>query len=462
MAADVRGRTEMRGGMRMSKLSDRAEHYRSEMQEALDYIWKHPETGYQEWQTHAYLADAFRKLGYELVEAGDIPGFYADLDTGRPGPCLLIMGELDALNCPNHPDNTNGKAHACGHCAQTTALLGVAGALKEEGALDGLSGKIRLMAVPAEELIEIAWRDEIRKEGKIHYFGGKPEFMRRGMMDGVDMAMMIHTTSNKPEHYGGISKGSNGMVAFTATFEGVASHAGGSPDKGVNALYAANQALSAINAIRETFRDNDHIRVHPIVDIGGNSVNIIPDKVVIESYVRGATMEAILDANRKIDRAMAGAAASIGAKLNISTRPGYYIRMNDTGMALAMKEAMEEILTTVHYDMDEWGTGCSDIGDLGAVMPTVHPHISGAVGHGHGDDYYITSFESACMDSAKVQLVFTELLLGNEAARAKEIVANYKPDFATMQDYFDFMDGLISDKEAVRYNEDGTVTLDFA
>lgn len=444
----------------MSELSNRVNNHRELLQNTFDFIWTHPETGYKEWQTNAHLKEAFENLGYTLTEAGDIPGFYAEADTGRPGPCVLVMGELDALNCPNHPDQVDGKAHACGHCAQATALLGIAAALAEPGALDGLCGKVRLMAVPAEELIEIGYRDELRKAGKIHYFGGKPEFLRRGLMDGVDLAVMIHTASMLPPHTGRINGGSNGMVAFTATFHGVPAHAGGAPDKGVNALYAASQALTAINALRETFRDEDHIRVHPIMPAGGAAVNIIPDTAVLESFVRGADMDSILAVKKKVDRAIAGSAAAIGAGVTISTRPGYYVRKDDPGMDMVMKQAMEEELETVLYEPDSWGSGSTDMGDLTAVMPALHPYISGASGHGHGNDYVISSFDSAVMDSARVQVRFVELLLENDAAKAKEILANFTPIFKTKEDYFALMDALIADKDAVVYNEDGTVTLD--
>ena len=155
------------------------------------FVWKHPETGFKEWETQKYMSKIFEDAGYELTYAGNIPGFYTDIDTGRPGPKILIMGEMDALGAPNHFDCTNGNAHACGHNAQCAALVGAALALKEPGALDGLCGSIRLMAVPAEELIEIEYRESLRKQGIIRYFGGKVEFLYRGYMDGCDIAYMI-------------------------------------------------------------------------------------------------------------------------------------------------------------------------------------------------------------------------------------------------------------------------------
>ena len=98
------------------------------------------------------------------------------------------------------------------------------------------------------------------------------------------------------------------------------------------------------------------------------------------------------------------------------------------------------------------------MGDVGAVMPALHPTISGASGDDHGVDYYITDPECACVKSAQVQLIALKLLLENGGQRAKEIVANYQPEFDSMQEYFDFVDKLNLDVDAVTY-EDGKAVL---
>ena len=142
-------------------------------------IWENPELGFEEWKTHAYMKAEFEKMGYNVVEVGNIPGFYADLDTGKPGPKVALMAEMDALLLPTHHAAVDGNAHACGHHAQCAALLGAAYALKQPGALDGLSGSIRLMAVPAEELggSNLERRYQMHDEGLIQFSQGKPEFM---------------------------------------------------------------------------------------------------------------------------------------------------------------------------------------------------------------------------------------------------------------------------------------------
>ena len=446
----------------MDKYTTYTEKHRQLILDALDYIWKNPETGYKEWKTHAYLEEAFAKLGYELTLAGDIPGFCAEVDTGRPGPTVAVFGELDGLICEDHPecDPKTGAVHSCGHCAQAAALLGLAAALKEEGATDDMSGKIRLVAVPAEELIEVEYREQLRAKGTIRYMGGKPEFLYRGLLDGVDMAVMIHT-SNCGSGTGRITKGSNGCLAKSVCFKGVSAHAGGAPHLGVNALYAANLALNAINALRETFQDDAHIRVHPIITAGGDAVNAVPDTVKLESYIRGADMEQIVTVNRKVNRAIAASAAAMGAKVQLKDLPGYWPRHYNDAMNLAMKEVMEEHLDAVKYEPNFWSGGCSDIGDIGALMPITHPNIGGAIGKTHGSDYQINDPETACVKSAEVQLAFLAKMLGEDASLARSIIENYKPMFATKEEYFAYVDKLTLDCQAVTYQEDGAVKLTF-
>ena len=217
----------------MKKYFDFTDKHRQLILDTERYIWKNPETGYKEFKTSAYMEKIFTDLGYDITKADGITGFYTVIDTGRPGPTLLVLGELDSIICPAHPesDPTTGAVHSCGHNAQSAALIGVAAALKEDGALDGLCGKIMLCSVPAEELLEIEYRMELIKEGKIKYFGGKTEYLYRGYFDGVDLAFMMHTSS----HFA-LTGGSVGCVAKKITYKGVAAHAGGSPWAGKNAL----------------------------------------------------------------------------------------------------------------------------------------------------------------------------------------------------------------------------------
>ena len=415
------------------------------------YIWQNPETGYKEYKTDAYMKKVFTELGYELTPAEGITGFVTVLDTGRPGPEVLILGELDSIICPEHPesDKTTGAVHSCGHNAQCAALIGVAAALKEEGALDSLSGRIRLCAVPAEELLEIEYRAGLREKGVIKYMGGKSEFLSRGLFDGVDIAFMIHTSGSFRT-----APGSVGCMAKKITYKGKAAHAGGSPHLGTNALYAASCGLNAVNAIRETFREADIIRVHPIITSGGQMVNAIPETVTLESYVRGKTFDAIVSANKKVNRALIGGALSLGANIDITDIPGYAPLVNDKNMIALTLEAAEAAIP--EYEMKarhSFGSGSTDMGDLSCIMPVIHPYAGGASGTSHGNDYQIVDPVAACIGSAKLQLSMLSLLLRDGAERAKKIVEEFEPQFESGRAYLDYIDSLNCTGDRIEYGE---------
>lgn len=427
--------------------------YRNLILEAERQIWSTPETGYKEYKTSAYMAAEFEKLGYELTYAEGITGFYTVVDTGRPGPEVLVMGELDSIICPTHKDAdpVTGAVHSCGHHAQCAALLGVAAALKDPAVLEPLSGRIRLCAVPAEELLEIEYRTELRNKGIIKYFGGKTEFLHRGYFDGVDIAFMIHTATVNM-----VRDGAVGCIAKRIIYKGLAAHAGGAPQNGINALYAANCGLNAVNAIRETFVEKDCIRVHPIITNGGDMVNAIPETVTIESYVRGKTYEAIEKENKKVNRAFIGAALSLGANIEVVDNPGYAPLVNSQGMIEVVEEAFAKVLPEEEFKhIPAYGTGSTDAGDLSCVMPTVHPYVAGAAGKGHGNDYKIVDPVAACVNSAKVQVGMLHVLLSNGAERAKKIIENFTPLYASKEAYLAYVDSLGCSGNRIIYKENG-------
>ena len=441
---------------RQQQIVKNVDKYRQDILDAERWIWQQPEVGYTEWQTNAYLLEKFRSYGYEPVEAGDIPGFYVDIDTGRPGPCLAIMGELDALDIANHPESVNGMTHCCGHNCQCAEMVGIAAALKEPGALDGLCGKIRLMLVPAEEMIQLEFRKGLIDEGKIKYLGGKPEFMRRGYFDGVDLSLMVHTDNNNDYDFT-CQDGFNGIIAKILTYKGRSSHAGGSPEDGINAQYAATLGLDGCNALRETFRDEDHIRFHPILKGVKSAVNIIPDEMRIESYTRGKGLYAYVRANRKLNRALAAGAVALGAQLHICDMPGYATEYHDHMFMDLCQKCCEDLSgkEKVKFDHNAWSKGSSDFGDLTMVMPGVQFYANGHTGLGHGIDFCVADPERACVNPAKAELFIADALLSDGAAKAKEILAQYEPPFASIREYLDFIDTLYMDKDVITYTEKG-------
>jgi amidohydrolase len=392
-------------------------------------VFDHPELGFREERTATCVAEALRALGLDVDEGLACTGVRAVLRGTLPGPTIAVIGELDALPVPGHPraDAATGAAHACGHNAQLTHLLGVASALVATEAQRHLAGSVVFLAVPAEEYVDLAWRSELARRGAIEFLGGKPELVRRGVFDGIDLALMVHASGNDGDAPLSVLWEYGGFVAKRFRFIGRAAHAGVAPFRGVNALAAARVGLGAIDAIRDTFRDDDRIRVHPIVTHGGDAVNVVPHEVRVETFVRGASVEAIVDAAAKVDRAMRAGAFAIGAEVEIETLPGYLPLSVDRGLGALFRANAVDLVGAAGWDEGEICGACTDAGDLSHLMPVLHPNHGGCAGFNHTVDFRIVDPHAAYVTPAKALAATVADLLCDDARSARATLAGFTP-----------------------------------
>lgn len=434
------------------------DEHRQMILDAERYIWEHPETGFREWNTHAYLKEKMTALGYTtFFEPGDIPGFYVDIDFGRPGPKIGIFAEMDALLIPEHPqcDPKSGAVHACAHHCQCAAMLGVAAALAKPHAGESLCGSVRLYAVPAEECIESSFRTELMEKGILHFYGGKQEFMARGYLDGVDLGMMIHTGA---ENFV-LNRGCVGTLVKTAIFHGKASH-GASPAAGINALYAATNALAAANALREQFGEDASIRFHPLITDCGKSVNVIPAHVRVESILRASKVSTLHAANAKLNRAFAGSALAMGCKVDLSDKIGYMPRVENSDLQSVFCDVAGDFFPPEKIRVNDGiEAGGTDMGDVSQVIPSVLAYVPCSRIPGHTARFVVEDHESACVTNAKLQLGFIAALLSDGAARAKAVLANADTHYKSIKDYLSDAASFSKTTDAVAYTDDGCATV---
>ncbi|MBQ9989005.1 MAG: amidohydrolase [Clostridia bacterium] len=412
-------------------------------------IHEHAEMGYKETRTSDKFVEAMAEVGLDSERGLAITGAKSNMEAGREQIKVALLGEYDALMIPQNPwcNKETGAAHCCGHDAQLTGVVGAAIALTDPEVRQALDGDVCFFGVPSEEYGEIAFKDDLVKEGKIRFAGGKSELLRIGAFDDIDLCIAHHTGIGPV----GISSVTNsGMVSKVVRYKGRASHAAGSPDKGVNALNAASLGMSAMSMIRETFRDEDHIRVHAIMTKGGDLVNVIPNQVQLEALVRGLTMKGVEETSPKFDRAFAGGAIAMGAGVTISTRPGYLpvipLRGEDNralidAAAAALPEGVEPFINGAGHS-----GGSTDVGDLQHVMPVLQFTTGGFRGVTHGIDFEVVDEDEYYVLTAKMFALTTYHLLKDGAKEAKRLKENYKPVY-TKQEYIDYMESWIRDEE---------------
>ncbi|MBE1207709.1 amidohydrolase [Aminobacter carboxidus] len=114
----------------------------------------HPEFGFEEKRTSAFVAAQLRTFGLdEVVEGIGGTGVVGTLRRGSGNRAVALRADMDALRITeqashDHASQNPGVMHACGHDGHTTMLLGAAKLLASEG---GFDGTVRFIFQPAEE-----------------------------------------------------------------------------------------------------------------------------------------------------------------------------------------------------------------------------------------------------------------------------------------------------------------------
>lgn len=405
-------------------------------------IYATPELGYKEVKSTKTASDFLKSLGVEVTENIAITGCMTSLNKHKDGPKIAIMGELDSVMCPEHKDsNEIGNMHCCGHNIQVAGMLGCAVGIINSGALEFLDGKIDFMAVPAEECIDLEFRKNLQNNNEIKYVGGKQELLNRGYFDDVDMSMMFHALNFDDNKNCVIKSHTNGFIAKSITFIGKSSHAGISPHLGINAYTMATLATNNINAQRETFKDEDKVRISTIITHGGDVVNVVPSKVTMEAMIRAATVESMMDANEKVNRSINASALALGGKVIIEDSIGFLPLDSDNNMDAIFKKNFIELMggddsTIIDVIIS---AGSTDFGDISQLMPCVHPWIGGVSGALHTQDYHMSDEELAYIIPSKAMCLTLIDLLFDDAKLANDIISNFKPNF-TKESYLEFMD----------------------
>lgn len=402
-------------------------------------IFRHPELGFKEKKTAALVQKVLDELKIPYTAELAVTGVKGRLKGRKSELTVAVLGELDAVVSYDHPhcDRETGAAHCCGHNAQVAAMLGVAMGLVSSGAMAELDGDLVLFGVPAEEYVELDYRQRLLEDGVIRFFGGKQELIRLGEFDDIDMALMCHIASDTPGQVFTVGGTSAGFIGKRVRFLGREAHAGGAPHEGVNALNAAMLGLMAIHAQRETFRDADAIRVHPIITKGGELVNIIPADVRLETYVRGKTLDAIIDAGKKVNRALRAGAMAVGGEVEIDEIPGYLPMSDEPQLGQLFRENAIALIGEANVGESGFAAFSGDTGDLMHLMPAIIPSCGGITGHAHARDFVISDPDAAYVLPAKAMAMTVIDLLTDDAAKGRSVKDGFTPRF-TKEEYLRF------------------------
>lgn len=390
----------------------------------------HPEPGYEEFRTAGKTAEVLKNLGYKVTEHLARTGVKGTKSI-KEGPSLTVIGELDAIGCHSHP-NANpvtGVAHACGHHAQMAAMIGCAIAMADPDVQECLAGTVNFLAVPAEEYIDADKRARLKKEG-IEFCCGKSEMIRTGVFDDTDIALTthVHMVPVEEDFYLG-NPACNGYSAERVTVRGKAAHGAIDPWNGVNALSITTSAIQMMGLMRETFREEDHVRLHNVIRKAGDVINSVPDEAIVETKVRAASLDKICEITDMVNRAYAGSAYAFGGKIEMEKLQGYMPIIPRAADNAPIEAADDLGLNYRTVQKGDFNNACTDVGDLSHFVPVVNFTFKGFEGKLHGADFKITDPEKAYILPAKLLALTVYKLLKNGGQEAKKIAKSYTPVF---------------------------------
>ena len=181
--------------------------------------------------------------------------------------------------------------------------------------------------------------------------------------------------------------------------------------------------------MRETFREEDHVRLHNVIRKAGDVINSVPDEAVIETKVRAGSLECIEHTMNMVNRAYEGAAYAFGGRIETEPLQGYMpIRWRKADQAL-IESASQLGVSFREVTEYDFNNACTDVGDLTHLFPVVNFTFNGFEGKLHGTDFRITDEEKAYILPAKMIALTVYKLLKEDAIQAKEIIQGFQPVF---------------------------------
>lgn len=273
------------------------------------------------------------------------------------------------------------------------------------------------------------------KQDIIKYGGGKSELIRIGAFDNVNIAIGHHITPDAPGYI--LANGTtNGFFNKIVNYYGKAAHAAAYPEKGKDALNAAMLAMHAIDMQRETFKDEDSVRIHGFLSKAGEAVNVIAENTCMESSIRAKNITALRDAGEKYNRSIRAGAVGMGCDAEIITMPGYLptVPLKDTELLKStLLELSEENKLCgneypVEYRTEQFHeAGSTDYGDLSSMIPLYQFRTGGFSGELHNSNFCVKDEQLAYVEAAKIYAILAYKLLKDHAKEALHVVEEFEP-----------------------------------
>jgi amidohydrolase len=344
-------------------------------------IHKYAELGNRETRTAKIIADHLRKLGLDVKEAVAKTGVVAVLKGGKPGPCIALRADMDALpivekaSVPfasvqkaQYNGHEVGVMHACGHDAHVAMLMSVAEILTSMR--KDIKGSVKFIFQPAEEG---------PPEGEE---GGAPLMVKEGVMDNpkVDAIFGLHIESNievgKIEYKPGAFMASSDW--FTIKVKGKGSH-GSQPWLGIDPIAISAQIIEGLQQI--VSRQSEITKAPVVITVGkinaGVRNNIIPDECIMAGTIRTLDSKMQQEVHERVKLTALKIAEAGGATAEIEIDTKTLVTYNTPELVNQMIPSLQAAAGKENVAERGWVTGAEDFSYYGTKAPSFFFYLGG-------------------------------------------------------------------------------------
>ncbi|WP_368655246.1 M20 family metallopeptidase [Ornithinibacillus sp. 4-3] len=360
-----------------------------------DYVWAHPETRFEEYESMEKICEALEQEGFAVEKnVGGIETAFVGT-YGNGGPVIGFLGEYDALAGLSQKSGItekeaiepNANGHGCGHNLLGTASLAAAFALKDYLEKNNVSGTVKYFGCPGEE-----------------GGSGKTYMVREGVFKDVDLALTWH-----PGFANAVTVESslaNYQVYFK--FEGISSHAAGSPHLGRSALDAVELMNKGVNYLREHVIQDARMH-YAVTNAGGISPNVVQPVAEVLYLVRAPQLEQVKSIFERVVKIAEGAALMTETKMTMRFDKACSNYIPNRSLEKVVYEKMVEVGPSTYTDeekafaKDIWNTLTEEQKDA-AIQA-----FDGIAEVGEVSDTYVADFITPYQPGEKVKPVSTDV-----------------------------------------------------
>ena len=290
-------------------------------------LHKWPEIGNTLPKTREQVLSALEGLPLDITLHQTTSGIAAMLTGDKPGPTVMLRGDMDALPMPEDTDldfasKTKNCMHACGHDTHTSMLVSTAKLLSERRS--EIPGRVLFMFQPGEEGHHGA--KFMLDEGLLNV-----SKLKDGTDSPITAAYALHIVSSMPAGMVGTRSGpvmaSSDVLSITITGKG--GHAS-EPFRTLDPIPVACEIVQALQMmITRRIETFDPAVVTITKLIAGTTTNVIPETAQIEGTIRAVSEKTRKKVHDSIRRVAEGIAAAHEMQAAVEIRTGYPVTVND-------------------------------------------------------------------------------------------------------------------------------------